>query len=254
MSERKAGKSDKATLPRRPTKPKPPVLISLERSSTIEQTASQKARLAPQLLSPRDVLQLQRTMGNRAMGRVLASVQRRRAPAPQSQPVQREDPSGENRTGMPDGLKAGVENLSGTAMDDVRVHYNSSKPAELQALAYTYGTDIHLGPGQEEHLPHEAWHVAQQKQGRVQPTAQMQSMEVNEDPALEREADVMGARALQAPALRGAVGDRPVGGVAHRVPSGGNPVAQMMYPITAGKDAFSILDKVSCVHSNLELN
>ena len=26
--------------------------------------------------------------------------------------------------------------------------------------------DIHLGPGQEKHLPHEAWHVVQQKQGQ----------------------------------------------------------------------------------------
>jgi hypothetical protein len=27
-------------------------------------------------------------------------------------------------------------------------------------------------PGQEQHLPHEAWHVVQQKQGRVKPTGQ----------------------------------------------------------------------------------
>ena len=44
-------------------------------------------------------------------------------------------------------------------MDDVNVHYNSNKPAQLQAHAYAQGTDIHLGPGQEKHLPHEAWHV-----------------------------------------------------------------------------------------------
>ena len=33
----------------------------------------------------------------------------------------------ENNTGMPDNLKAGVENLSGIDMSDVRVHYNSIK-------------------------------------------------------------------------------------------------------------------------------
>ncbi|MBO4398404.1 MAG: DUF4157 domain-containing protein, partial [Bacteroidaceae bacterium] len=75
-----------------------------------------------------------------------------------------------NETGMPDNLKAGIENLSGFSMDDVRVHYNSSKPATVQALAYTQGTDIHIAPGQEKHLPHEAWHVAQQMAGRVSPT------------------------------------------------------------------------------------
>ncbi|MCG8420925.1 MAG: hypothetical protein MJE77_23640 [Proteobacteria bacterium] len=45
-----------------------------------------------------------------------------------------------NKAGLPDRLKAGVERLSGLSMDDVRVHYNSSKAAPLQALAYTQGT------------------------------------------------------------------------------------------------------------------
>ncbi|NDV67379.1 hypothetical protein D0T66_00510 [Dysgonomonas sp. 25] len=44
-------------------------------------------------------------------------------------------------------------------MDDVRVHYNSAKPAQLQALAYAQDTDIHIAPGQEQHLPHEVWYV-----------------------------------------------------------------------------------------------
>jgi len=78
-----------------------------------------------------------------------------------------------NQTGLPDQLKAGVEHLSGISLDNVRVHTNSSQPAQLNALAYTQGTDIHVAPGQEQHLPHEAWHVAQQAQGRVQPTRQM---------------------------------------------------------------------------------
>ena len=69
---------------------------------------------------------------------------------------------GANSSGLPDRLKAGVETLSGLGMDDVRVHYNSPRPAQLQALAYTQGSDIHVGPGQERHLPHEAWHVVQQ--------------------------------------------------------------------------------------------
>ncbi|MBE9199610.1 MULTISPECIES: DUF4157 domain-containing protein [unclassified Nodularia (in: cyanobacteria)] len=102
-----------------------------------------------------------------------------------------------NKTGLPDSLKAGIENLSGMAMDDVRVHYNSSKPPQLQALAYTQGTDIHVAPGQEKHLPHEAWHVVQQKQGRVKPTIQAKGMAINDNQGLEREADVMGAKALQ---------------------------------------------------------
>ena len=103
-----------------------------------------------------------------------------------------------NNTGMPNNLKSGIENLSGYSMDAVNVHYNSSKPAQLQALAYAQGTDIHVGPGQEQHLPHEAWHVVQQMQGRVQPTMQMkEGVAVNDDKGLESEADNMGAKAMQ---------------------------------------------------------
>jgi hypothetical protein len=101
-----------------------------------------------------------------------------------------------NRTGLPDPLKTGVETLSGLAMDDVRVHRNSPEPARLGALAYTQGSDIHLGPGQEQHLPHEAWHVVQQKQGRVKTTTQMKGVGVNEDAALEAEATAMGERSV----------------------------------------------------------
>jgi len=104
----------------------------------------------------------------------------------------------ENNTGLPDNLKTGIENLSGMSLDDVKVHRNSDKPAQLNAHAYAQGTDIHLASGQEKHLPHEAWHVVQQKQGRVKPTMQMKgNTKVNDDVSLEKEADVMGAKAMQ---------------------------------------------------------
>lgn len=119
----------------------------------------------------------------------------RAAVEPEKEPLQMKTEP--NRTGMPDNLKSGVEALSGHSMNDVKVHYNSSKPAQLNALAYAQGTDIHVAPGQEKHLPHEAWHVAQQKQGRVQPTMQMKGVSVNDDQSLESEADTMGAKALQ---------------------------------------------------------
>lgn len=107
-----------------------------------------------------------------------------------------------NDTGLPDCLKSGVENLSGYSMDDVKVHYNSDKPAQLQAHAYAQGNDIHLATGQEEHLPHEAWQVVQQKQGGVQPTVQMRGeINVNDDVGLEKEADVMGEKAATQLAL-----------------------------------------------------
>ncbi|HYI38778.1 MAG TPA: DUF4157 domain-containing protein [Allosphingosinicella sp.] len=104
---------------------------------------------------------------------------------------------GPGSTRLPERLKNGVEALSGIAMDNVRVHYDSPRPAQLQAHAFAQGGDIHLAPGQAHQLPHEAWHVAQQAQGRVTPTAQLNGgVAINDDSGLEREADAMGARAL----------------------------------------------------------
>ena len=44
-------------------------------------------------------------------------------------------------------------------------------------------------------MPHEAWHVVQQKQGRVKPTMQAKGLSINDDKGLEHEADMMGMRA-----------------------------------------------------------
>lgn len=151
--------------------------------------STRQVPLSPQQLSPGQVLQLQRAIGNRAVGRLIArnaeqSLQRKSLPEP------------ENKTGLPDHLRSGVESLSGLALDDVRVHYNSPQPAQLNALAYTRGAEIYVGPGQEQHLPHEAWHVVQQKQGRVPPTMQMKEAALNDDVRLEKEADLMGAKVI----------------------------------------------------------
>lgn len=122
--------------------------------------------------------------------------------------VQRLATMAPNRTGLPDTLKAGVEAMSGMSLDHVRVHRNSARPAQLNAHAYAQGSDIHLAPGQERHLPHEAWHVVQQAQGRVKPTMQMKGdVPVNDEEHLEHEADVMGARAMAGVAQRASVED-----------------------------------------------
>jgi hypothetical protein len=112
-----------------------------------------------------------------------------------------------NNAGLPSQLKSGIESLSGMRMDHVKVHYNSAKPAQLQAHAYAQGSEIHLGAGQEKHLPHEAWHVVQQAQGRVRPTLQMKAIAVNDDPSLEKEADLMGEKAAQ---FKGELDARPL--------------------------------------------
>lgn len=111
--------------------------------------------------------------------------------------IQRQQVPPANATGMPDSLKNGLETMSGADLSDVRVHYNSGKPAQFNALAYAQGNEIHLGPGQEKHLPHEGWHAVQQQQGRVAPNMHVNGTPINNDSGLEAEADKMGAKALQ---------------------------------------------------------
>ncbi len=131
--------------------------------------------------------------------------------------------SATNHTGMPDRLKSGMERLSGYSLDSVRVHYNSDKPTQLQSLAYTQGTDIHIAPGQEQHLPHEAWHVVQQMQGRVQPTCQLKGTAVNDDSGLEQEADRYGRMAVAEGTMTGTTSAAPT----QLRSAAGRPVAQM---------------------------
>lgn len=111
-----------------------------------------------------------------------------------SQPIQKK----ENNTPLPDNLKTGMEKLSGYFMDDTNAHYFSDIPAQLQAHAYAQGSDTHLVTGQEKHLPNEAWHMVQQKEGRIPPTAQLKGMvNIKEDQEIDKEADIKGTKALQ---------------------------------------------------------
>ena len=105
-------------------------------------------------------------------------------------------------TALPDNVRVQMEGAFGADFSAVRIH-EGSQAASVGALAYTQGTDIHFQPGQynpysqrgRELLGHELTHVVQQSQGRVQSTTQAKGVAVNDDPALEREADEMGAKA-----------------------------------------------------------
>lgn len=134
---------------------------------------------------------LQHVIGNRGFRKLLDGTSNLQPSQLRSLP--------ESQAGLPHTLRMGIEKLSGLVMNDVRVHYDSSKPGELGALAHTQGSNIYVAPGQEKHLPHEAWHVVQQKQGRVRSTGvQTKGASINADSGLEREADQMGARASRA--------------------------------------------------------
>ncbi len=114
------------------------------------------------------ILQMARTIGNQAAWNQLGR---------------------SDATGIPDRMKERFEADSKLSFDDVKVHYNSEKPRQIGALAYTQGSQIYIGPGNDNALPHELGHVIQQKQGRVTTGERFGSHIINEDETLEREAD-----------------------------------------------------------------
>lgn len=135
---------------------------------------------------------------------------------------------------LPEPLKTTLEAMSRLSLADVRVHRDSPSPALMSSVAFADGNDIHLAPGEERHLPHEAWHVVQQKQGRVRATGQYRGVGVNDDRALEREADTMAARAAEvAPPFGQAAGPALPG-----VPTGGSAAVQRR--ISSGEDQATI--------------
>lgn len=101
--------------------------------------------------------------------------------------------SRENQTGLPAPLIQKAEQLGGVPLDDVRVHYRSSEPDRLGALAFAQGTHIFLAPQQESHIGHELRHVVQQKKGLVQPQFTLLGQPINASPSLERDADAWDA-------------------------------------------------------------
>ncbi len=92
---------------------------------------------------------------------------------------------------LPQSIKARLEAYSGQTMDEVRVHADSDQPGPYGARAFAQGRDIHLAPGERALLAHEAWHVAQQKAGRVPVTGRVADRALNADTGLEAEAERM---------------------------------------------------------------
>ncbi|MDE6031367.1 MAG: DUF4157 domain-containing protein [Oscillospiraceae bacterium] len=103
--------------------------------------------------------------------------------------------SKKDKTGIPGRMKKRFEHSSGFSFDDVRVHYNSEKPAQLRAHAYTQGNEVYVAPGQEKHLPHELGHVVQQKSDMVKPTGEIGGLPLNDDKAMENGADMIAENA-----------------------------------------------------------
>jgi hypothetical protein len=171
---------------------------------------------------------------------------------------------------MPGPLRATMERTLGADFSDVRIRNPSARASELNAAAFTQGSEIHVAPGHwaphtskgRELLGHELGHVLQQRAGRVRTTATLASAPLNDDPGLEREADAIGARASAAHAPAAALPPTAAstpGGVIQRqtlTPQPGSPVDRVMdalsvvNPVAGVGDfpaAFKVLDGVATV-------
>ncbi|CAI6081365.1 eCIS core domain-containing protein [Cohnella sp. JJ-181] len=149
------------------------------------------------------LLAMQRSVGNRAVLQMLRSADA--ALEEEAAPAQRKS----DRPGaLPLDVQAKMEKAIGADFSNVNVHANSSQASAAGALAYAQGNDIHFAPGQynpdtqsgQKIIGHELAHVVQQREGRVLPTTQLKSgLRINDDPALEKEADDIGERAAATP-------------------------------------------------------
>lgn len=110
---------------------------------------------------------------------------------------------GENQ--LPAQVLLMMSNAFGEDFSQVKVVPNSNEAKKAGALAFAQGMELHFAPGQFNPgsptglalIGHELTHVVQQRQGRVQANTEVEGMPVNDDPALEAEADRMGELAAQ---------------------------------------------------------
>lgn len=111
----------------------------------------------------------------------------------------------ENKTELPENVQTKMENSFGQDFSDVNIHKDSPKADSFNAKAYAQGKDIHFAPGEfqpntksgQELIGHELTHVVQQKQGKVNGADVNGKDIVNNDPALEKEADDAGKKASE---------------------------------------------------------
>lgn len=104
---------------------------------------------------------------------------------------------------LPPNILTKMENSFDQDFSKVDIHPNSDAASNLKAQAFTQGNEIHFASGKydpnsksgQELIGHELTHVVQQKEGKVEPNTSSMGLPVNDNPHLEQEADLLGAKA-----------------------------------------------------------
>lgn len=124
--------------------------------------------------------------------------------APEPTPILQRAPTTHGGRSIPTPVRHKMEQSFNTSFADVKVH-EGNHANSLGAIAYTQGSHIHFASGKynpdtssgQALLGHELAHVVQQRQGRVKPTGQIKGLPLNDNPALEQEADRLGLQAAR---------------------------------------------------------
>jgi len=138
----------------------------------------------------------------------ITPIQRKQVDKKENSPIQQktaeDNISNENygNTNQQENFMIQMQKSFQTDFSDVNIHKNSKTAKNLGALAFTQGNNVHFAPGQfkpdtkqgKELIGHEFAHVVQQRQGKVQPNKQIGKFKINDNSALEKQADEMGKK------------------------------------------------------------
>ncbi|RLK61969.1 DUF4157 domain-containing protein [Actinokineospora cianjurensis] len=146
------------------------------------------------------IQQLQRSLGNAAVARLLSSE------VETTEPTGVHDVLGKSGQPLADRVRTDMEARLGADFSSVRVHDDSAAARsadEIGAHAYTSGEHVVLGRGggDDHTLAHELWHVVQQREGPVSATDHGNGVALS-DPGdrFERAAEDVATRAMSGPA------------------------------------------------------
>lgn len=148
--------------------------------------------------------------GKRTRSQALTGAAVQRSAVPGASPPSDTPPAAEGAADdpfglhLPDATRAKMEASFGADFSDVRVAVGDAAP-RMGAAAFAQGDQLAFAPGSyapgsgagDALIGHELAHVVQQRAGRVAAPAQGKGAPVVDDEALEREADLAGARAAR---------------------------------------------------------
>ena len=216
--------SDARQMKREPAKARQPVATLVGAAPVMQQQTYpaailQRATLASGSLTPHDMLRLQRTIGNRAVSRLIQTPPgaQRRAGAGFEAGAGIEQRLAANTGGgspLPAEVRAYMEPRFGSDFSGVRLH-TGGEAAQLNravsAQAFTHGQDIYLGEGKsnfqssqgKQLLAHELTHVVQQTSNSVRSNRETPCSIFSAGPALQRRFDPVTDAVSDAKALGG---------------------------------------------------